>query len=227
MIIDEMGETPAKNVFPALIISSPDNLKNLDKYFEISLKLSRMTEDNPEIIEELASLGKAIVTVTMSIHAHEVGGAQAAPLIVHRLLDSNEPEITNILENVIFILFPSANPDGLNIEAAWYSKYTNIHYSDLGYCTALYHEFAGHSNNRDGIHENLAELQWINDYLYRKCHTNIQFDIHHVPFNYHRMVLSAPAADPIREELSPLLIRELAFLVPEYAVALKKKIFLI
>lgn len=223
LLIHEMASTPENNPFTALIISSPENLKNLDRYMEISHRLADCEFFDEDMVENLASEGKAIVVETMSIHAHEVGGAQTSPVIVHHLLSDNSHDTIKILDNVIYILFPSANPDGLIIEANWYNKYKDTHYSDLHYCYALYHKYAGHSNNRDGIHENLIELQCINDYLYRRCHANIEFDVHHVPITYHRMVLSAPGATPLREELSPLLVRELGFFGTGICQALEEK----
>lgn len=210
MIFDEMAKTPEGNPFYALIISAPENLAKLDRYKEISRRLAACRDYDEAEAASLAKEGKAFVLISMSLHSHEIGGGQTSPELVYHLLSDDGEETRNILKNVILILFPCANPDGMNVEERWYAKYKDTYYTEITFCPLVYQKFAGHGNNRDFVFENLIETRCINDYLLRRCHTNINIDFHHVPWDWNRMVLSAPGANPVREELSPLLLRELA-----------------
>ena len=64
-----------------------------------------------------------IVMITCSIHATEVASTHTAVEFAYRLLteDSN-PKFKAILDNVIILLEPSQNPDGVDIVTRWYRK---------------------------------------------------------------------------------------------------------
>ena len=57
---------------------------------------------------------RAVVAVTCSIHATEVGGSQMSmELAYHYLASSDTDRVREILDNVVLLLVPSMNPDGL------------------------------------------------------------------------------------------------------------------
>ena len=66
--------------------------------------------------------GKAVVMITCSIHATEVASTHTAVEFAYRLLTENKPRFRAILDNTIFILVPSLNPDGVDIVTKWYRK---------------------------------------------------------------------------------------------------------
>src|SRR5262249_11148688 len=109
----EVGKTTDGNPFVLLEISSPDTLKNLDRYKQLERKLyfqgdAPSDADRDRIINE----GKAVVLITCSIHATEIGASQMSVELVHRLATEETPVVKKILDNVIFLLVPSLNPDG-------------------------------------------------------------------------------------------------------------------
>ena len=53
--------------------------------------------------------------VTLGQHSTEVASAQMGPRHVHRLATGNDDRIRTILDNTIFLLIPSFNPDGHDI----------------------------------------------------------------------------------------------------------------
>ena len=46
---------------------------------------------------------------------------------VYKLLSEDTPEHRAILDNVIFLLIPSLNPDGQDMVVKWYRKYVGRH----------------------------------------------------------------------------------------------------
>ena len=77
----EIGKTTEGNPFLMAIISSPENLANLERYQAIQSRLAdpRTIRDKSEA-DELIAEGKAVVAVTCSIHSTEVGASQMSML---------------------------------------------------------------------------------------------------------------------------------------------------
>ena len=117
--VETLGETTEKNPFILATISSPENLANIDELREIQLKLSKPADLSEEEAEKLIEKGKTIVLITCSIHSTEVGGSQMSMELVHKLATSMDTEVREILDNVIFLLVPSLNPDGNRRVVEW------------------------------------------------------------------------------------------------------------
>ena len=151
-----MGPTTMGHPFLLIVISSPENLANLERLKEINQKITDPRLVSETEISELISQGKAIVCQSMSLHATEIGGTQMAPELAYDLLSRNDQETRRILDEVIFLMIPSFNPDGQIMVTDWYYKTLGTEYegSSLPW---LYHKYAGHDNNRDGDFINLQE----------------------------------------------------------------------
>ena len=54
------------------------------------------------------------------LHATEVAGAQHTIQLAYNLVTKTDTETTNVLDNVILVLWFSINPDGQNQVATWY-----------------------------------------------------------------------------------------------------------
>ncbi|MBA2494238.1 MAG: peptidase M14, partial [Acidobacteria bacterium] len=107
----EIGKTTLSAPFVYATISSPANLKNLEKYKQINAKLAdpRLIKSNEKLAQSLIKQGKTIVLITCGIHSNEVGSYLSSMLIADKLATSNEPEIKKILDNTIILLVPSLN----------------------------------------------------------------------------------------------------------------------
>ena len=108
--VEDLGETTEGNPFILAYISSPENLTDLDRYREMSWKIGHPRGLSKEEIDEIVEDGKTVVAMTMSIHASEVGGTQVSSELAYDLVTREDPLTQEIRENVIFLLFPSANP---------------------------------------------------------------------------------------------------------------------
>ena len=200
-----MGETTEGNPFLLVAISSPENLQNLEKIRKDSYTLAH-PEDIPEdTIKEIIQNGKTIVSMTMSVHASEIGGTQCSSELAFTIATSNEPEIMNIRENTVFLLVPCSNPDG-NIKVVdYYYKYLGTEYEG-GPIPYLYHKYVGHDNNRDAFHITQIESKYLTKFLY-EWYPQAHIDHHHQGTYAARFTIP-PHMDPLYEEVDPLIWTE-------------------
>lgn len=204
-----MGPTTMGNPFLLVIISSPENLTNLEKYKETNQKITDPRRVPENQIPGLISQGKVIICQSMSLHADEIGGTQMAPELAYDLLTKNDEETQRILENVIFLMIPCFNPDGQIMVTDWYYKTLGTEYegSPLPW---LYHKYAGHDNNRDGDFINLQESVYAARILYQEWKPQAYVDHHHMG-SYGPRLYIPPYCDPIRPHADALIWRELSW----------------
>ncbi len=185
MIFEEIGKSTMGAPFVYATISSPENLKNLEKYKKINAQLA----DPRKIVRPtlywardaeaklLIARGKTIVLITCGVHSTEVGSYLSSMLIAYRLASSSEPDIKKILDNTIILLVPSLNPDGVDIVKNWYDKTLGTKFEGTE-PPELYHKYVGHDNNRDWYAFTQVETQLTVDKIHNVWHPQIVHDIH-------------------------------------------------
>jgi len=87
------------------------------------------------------------------------------------------PSSKNILDNVIFLLVPSFNPDGQIIVTDWYNKNVGTEW-EYSFLPELYHKYAGHDNNRDSFMNTQVESRMINRLMYKEWFPPVYLDEH-------------------------------------------------
>jgi len=175
----EIGKSTMGAPFVYATISSPENLKNLEKYKKINAQLAdpRTFNSRAKYAERLIEEGKTIVLITCGVHSTEVGSYLSSMLIAYRLASSNEPDIKKILDNTIILLVPSLNPDGVDIVNNWYQKTLGTPYEGTD-PPELYHKYVGHDDNRDWYAFTQIETQLTVDKIHNVWHPQIVHDIH-------------------------------------------------
>jgi hypothetical protein len=202
----DMGPSTEGNPFLVVIISSADNLANLKRYQEINAKISDPRGVEESEIKKLVKEGKAVMCQSMSLHATEIGGTQMAPELTYDLLTRQDKETERILDNVIFFLIPSFNPDGQIMVTDWYRKTVGTEYEGAG-LPWLYHKYVGHDNNRDGDFLNMIESVYAAKIMYRDWVPQAYIDHHHMG-SYGARFYVPPYGEPIRPYADPLIWRE-------------------
>src|SRR5437870_6067947 len=143
-----VGKTTRGLDWEIALISSPENLAQLEKYKEISRRLADGRGLSDQEARTLAREGKTIVHIDGGLHSTEVAGAQQSINLAYKLVSSQgDPEVDAILDNVILMLWPTLNPDGQNEVSLWYRKNVGTPY-EVSPLPDLYQEYVGHDNNR-------------------------------------------------------------------------------
>jgi hypothetical protein len=181
-------------------LSSPDNLKNLERYKQISRRLA-LGEASPEEARRLAAEGKAIVWIDSGLHASEVATVQHAPDLAWRMVSGEDEETRRIRDKVILLQAFCVNPDGLDWVVHWYRKNVGTPY-ELAPLPHLYQKYAGHDNNRDWFMMNLEETRHIARLFYHEWFPQIIYNQHQAPA-FPARIFVPPNAEPLNPNVPP------------------------
>ncbi len=202
----DIGKTEEGRTQYMLIVSSPENLKKLDRYKEISQQLAH-AEITPEQAKELAQEGKAVVWIDGGLHANETVGAHQLIETAYEFASKTDAETLRILDNVI-ILFTHANPDGQELVSNWYMREKDPKKRSLSNIPRLYEKYAGHDNNRDFFMLNLKETQNIGCQLFVEWIPQIMYN-HHQAGPAGTVVAGPPYRDPFNYVFDATLLTSL------------------
>lgn len=144
---ETVGKTTMGNEYGTVLISSPENLENIDRLVEINQELSDPRNTTPEEARDLAAEGVPFHYVEATVHSTEVGNGQAINDIVYRLATEDSGFTDNVLANSVVVLVPSQNPDGQKLVIDHFKETAG---TDLARVYPdLYHKYTGHDDNRD------------------------------------------------------------------------------
>ena len=214
----EIGKSTLGKPFVYLTISSPENIRNLEHYRQIQQRLADPRGLDPAQAEQLIHEGKAVVLITCTVHSTEVASTQTAMEYVYKLLTENTPQHQEILNNVIFLLIPSLNPDGQDMVVKWYRKYVGTPYEGLQ-PVELYHHYVGHDDNRDWYMFTQVESQLTVSKVQNPWHPEVVYDVHQMGPNSARLFVP-PFLDPVDPNVDPLIVQETNMLGTSMAGAL-------
>jgi hypothetical protein len=216
-----IGETTLKKPMIMAAISTPENLAKLDRYKEITHKLRDPRITSADEAKKLAKEGKAIVSITCSIHATEIAASQMSMELAYDLVTGKTPyETDTVFNNVILLLVPTINPDGNQMVVDWYRKYVGTKFEG-GPMPWLYHHYAGHDNNRDLYMNNLSESKAVSTFLYHDYLPQIEIDEHQMGSTGARLFVP-PYMDPPLPWIQPLVWRGVNLIGAEMAFDLQR-----
>jgi len=124
----ELGKSTMGNPFVMLAISSPANLARLEEIRANQSKLAHPYDLDEKSAQQIIAKDPAVILITCTIHSTEIGSTQMTLELVHRLATDHSPYIDNLLDNVVFLLMPSVNPDGQVMVVDWYNKNVGTEY---------------------------------------------------------------------------------------------------
>ena len=217
----EVGRSSEDRPLFMALISSQENLDQVDHYREISWRLAHPEGMSEEEARILAREGKAIVHIDGAVHASEVAAHQHTIQLAYDLLTGgDDPEIQAILDNVIFMLWPTLNPDGQTMVAEWYRSNVGTPF-ETSSMPELYQKYVGHDNNRDAYMLNMMESRVIGR-TWREWEPQIVF-VHHQTAPFPSRIWLPPFADPVGNRVHPLMARTVNTLGMLMAQALEER----
>ncbi len=201
--LEKLGPTTEGRPFLMAIISSPENLKKLNRYREIQAALADPRKTPPAAVAKLVGEGKAVVAITNSIHANEIASTYTGMQFAYNILTADKPRFKTILENTIFLLVPSLNPDGVDIVGNWARKTMGTEHEGT-IPPELYQKYVGHDNNRDWYIFSQAETRLAVEKMHNAWHPQIVYDVHQMGPTAARMFVP-PWMDPIDPNIDPAI----------------------
>jgi Zinc carboxypeptidase len=201
MKLVEIGKTSEGRPQLMAIISSPENLKKLDFYRNISARLAHAEGLSDEQARQLAKDGKAVVWIDGGLHATEVLGAAQLIEMVYQMVSRSDPETERFLNDII-LLCVHANPDGMELVSNWYMREKDPAKRSMAGLPRLYNKYAGHDDNRDFYMSNLAETTNMNRVMYREWYPQIMYN-HHQTGPEGTVMFAPPFRDPFNFNFDP------------------------
>ncbi len=202
--VRRIGTTTLGKPMIAVVLSTPANLERLDRYIEISRRLSDPRTLTPAEAQALIAEAKIITMITASLHATEVGAVQMTLSLAYDVAAGRSERLAKALEEAILFIVPM-NPDGQQMVVDWYEKWAGTEYEG-GTMPWLYHHYAGHDNNRDWFMLNLAETRAVFDLFFRSAVPQAVLDMHQMSSSGARLFLP-PYYRPANENIDPILYR--------------------
>ncbi len=146
----EIGRSPMGKKMYAVFLSSEENIRNLEELKMINKELALNAGLSEESVAELVNKGKVFILATLSMHSTEVGPSQAAPLVAYEVATTTDPALLQWLDDVVYMMVPSHNPDGMDMVVDHYNQSKGTKYEG-GNLPVVYNKYVGHDNNRDFI----------------------------------------------------------------------------
>ncbi|MBM3740518.1 MAG: peptidase M14 [Acidobacteria bacterium] len=202
--LEQFGSSANGKPLLVAYLSSPENLKQLDRWKSISRRLA-LGQANLEEAHKLAAEGRAIVWIDSGLHASEVAPVQHSFDLAYRMITAEDEETRRIRDRVILLQVPVINPDGLDWIAHWYRSNVGSPH-ELAPLPRLYHKYAGHDNNRDWFMLNLPESRHVSSMLFNEWFPQIVYNQHQSPA-FPARIFVPPYAEPLNPHI-PAVVME-------------------
>ncbi|MDZ7412238.1 MAG: M14 family metallopeptidase [candidate division KSB1 bacterium] len=201
--LHEVGRTTEGRPFLVAVISSVANLARESYFRALQARLADARVTSQEQAERLCSEARGVVDINCSIHPTEVGASQMAAELAYELLSEESPRAELVRNEVIALLIPAHNPDGLELVADWYRKYVGTPYEGT-LPPFLYHRYTGHDLNRDWFMLTQVETGLTVDSVYNAWRPHVVVDMHQMGSQGARLFVP-PYVDPIDPNVDPVL----------------------
>jgi Zinc carboxypeptidase len=208
--LTDLGATTDGHKTPAAIVSSPENIRNLEQIRFDNQRLADPRTIDGADARRLAATHKVVVVIGCSIHATEIGASQAAVELLHFLTTSSDDATLDQLRRAVVIVIPMLNPDGHRLVVDWYNRNKNTPFEGAPMPWPD-HKYAGHDINRDAFMMNMAESRNLARFFYTGWHPQVFLTMHQLEADGPRFV-APPVTDPIDTNVDPIIWREAALL---------------
>jgi len=112
VIVQTHGATYEGRTLYHVVISSPENLRNLDQILANNDKLADPRLTSATEADQIIETMPAVAWLGYSIHGDEISGTDAATQLIYHLAAARDSATIHLLNNLVIVIDPSENPDG-------------------------------------------------------------------------------------------------------------------
>ncbi len=203
--LEEIGESPMGKPMYITFISSAENINRLEELRGINRELALNPEIEEEALNDMVERGRVFVLATLSMHASEVAPSQSAALVAHELAATTDEEKLSWLDDVVYMMVPSHNPDGMDMVVEYYNKHVGTRYEGAS-LPRVYHKYVGHDNNRDFIILTQEDNRAISRIYSETWFPQVMVEKHQMGSTGARYFVP-PFHDPVAENIPPGLFQ--------------------
>ena len=188
-----------------VIITSPENIKNLEHYNGISPRLAHAEGLTDDQAHALAREGKAVVWIDGGLHASETVGSQQLMEMVYQMVSRTDPETMRFLNDVIGLRAGQSRRPGAGRQLVHARrKIRRAKRSRMNGLPRLYAKYVGHDDNRDFYMSNMKETTNMNHQLFLEWFPQIMYN-HHQTGPAGAVIFMPPFRDPFNYNFDPLV----------------------
>jgi len=116
------GETYEGRPLIYAVITSAKNQANLEEIRQSNLQLAAGKEIDSDDLKTRIDKQPVVVSFSYNIHGNEASSTEAAMQVAYRLAAASDQATEDLLDNLVFIMFPCINPDGRDRYVYWYKS---------------------------------------------------------------------------------------------------------
>jgi hypothetical protein len=201
--LDTLGRTALGRPMVMATITSPANMARLEEIRRGQARLADPRGVPQAEIDRLVRTQPAVAFIGASLHGNEIMATQMAMELAHDL--ATDSALGRSLRDVVVLLVPGMNPDGLDITRDWWMRTRRTPAAGAA-MPWLYHHYVGHDNNRDFFMVTQPETRAVTRVLYERWFPQVVFDVHQMGNRGARFFIP-PFADPLNPNVDPLIVR--------------------
>ncbi|MEJ2090504.1 MAG: M14 family metallopeptidase [Gammaproteobacteria bacterium] len=196
----QIGESALGKPMYLIILSSEENMRDLERWRSVSERLGRARLEEQEA-QGLAREGRAVVWIDGGLDDQEYATAQMMPELVYRVAAEESAEIRKIRSNVVALLMPHMNPDADENDVTWYRRYRGTPW-EITQPPRLGQVYVGSDNNRDWFMITQPETWAASRVFYHEWYPQIVYNQHQTGPSHTRIFIP-PYADPVNPDIHP------------------------
>jgi hypothetical protein len=212
-----IGRTEEGREMIAVAVADEATIASLDRYREITRKLSDPRALAEDEAQRLIAEGKPIYYLTGAMHSPETGSPEMLMELAYRLAVEDTPFVAAIRANVITLITPVLEVDGRDRMVdlvRWHQANPEAGMPPLVY----WGHYSGHDNNRDAIGLGLALSRNVLKTFF-DWHPQVVHDLHEsIPFLY-----VSSGTGPYNAWLDPLVVDEFTRMADREVAELTRK----
>ncbi|MEM7246854.1 MAG: M14 family zinc carboxypeptidase [Acidobacteriota bacterium] len=202
--LQQVGKTTEGRDLFLAVLGSPENLARLPEIQAASQRLRDPRGIDAAERRKLLEDTPLTLFIACAMHSIEAAAPEFALEMLHLWASSDEEPWVTARRELVVLLAPSLNPDGLETVVGWSRETEGTPYEGAG-LVKLYQHYAGHDNNRDWFALSLQETRLVTKLLYQDWNPQVYWDVHQQGQSRERFFVP-PYRDPLNPNIDPAIV---------------------